>query len=81
MSQNCLIFDPHSTVIQPLAGDIVVLTFSHIGIVENVQHGIVHTIEGNTDANGSREGTEVARKIRSKGLVRKFIRLPVKRMH
>ena len=78
--QNCLIFGPNSSVTQPLAGDIVVFTFSHIGIVEYVQPGVVHTIEGNTDANGSREGTEVARKMRSRGLIRKFIRLPVRRM-
>lgn len=37
----------------------------HTGIVTGVfPGGLLHTIEGNTNANGSREGTAVLRKIR-----------------
>lgn len=39
--------------------------FGHIGIVEKVFGNNLHTIEGNTDTNGSREGLAVAKKIRS----------------
>jgi hypothetical protein len=42
---------------QPHKGDIVVYTFSPIGIVESVGTGIHKTIEGNTNEAGSREGT------------------------
>jgi hypothetical protein len=75
--QGCLIFKPSSRVIQAVPGDIVVFTFSHIGIVESVQPGSVKTIEGNTNEEGSREGTAVQRKSRSNSAVRRFIRLPV----
>ncbi len=77
--QGCLIFTPRSKVITPMPGDIVVFTFSHIGIVESVADGLIGTIEGNTNQAGSREGKEVARKTRSNSLIRAFIRLPVKR--
>ncbi|WP_207780253.1 peptidoglycan-binding protein [Pokkaliibacter plantistimulans] len=76
-NQGCLIFSPSSTVDQPVKGDIVVFTFSHIGIVESNDGTSLTTIEGNTNAAGSREGQYVARKHRSFGAVRKFIRLPM----
>ncbi|WKE64619.1 CHAP domain-containing protein [Gallaecimonas kandeliae] len=75
--QGCLIFSPHSKTYAPRAGDIVVFTFSHIGIVESNNGKLVSTIEGNTNAAGSREGVCVARKSRSLSIVRKFIRLPM----
>lgn len=74
---GCLIFKPDNTTIKPIKGDIVVFTFSHIGIVESSEDGAVKTIEGNTNAAGSREGVIVARKRRNLSLVRAFIRLPV----
>lgn len=37
----------------------------HIGIVEAVEGKIIHTIEGNTNKAGSREGTHVLRKRRN----------------
>jgi hypothetical protein len=45
----------------PRAGDIVVYTFHHIGLVEScdAQRGAFRAIEGNTNADGSREGKEV----------------------
>ena len=75
-SQNCLIFSPHSQHVAH-KGDIVVFTFSHIGIVERGGNGALHTIEGNTNAEGSREGTTCRRKQRSLAQVRCLIRLPV----
>lgn len=79
VQEHCLIFRPTSTVIAPAAGDLVVYTFSHIGIVERAHGSGIETIEGNTNEEGSREGTAVLRKTRSKTLVRRFIRLPVRR--
>lgn len=47
------------------AGDIVIFTFSHIGIATGPPvNGMVPTIEGNTDGQGSREGGAVLRKSR-----------------
>ena len=50
----------------------------HAGIVEFIEGNTIHTIEGNTNAAGGREGIEVAKKIRpldfepkDKGLVLK----------
>lgn len=75
--QNCLIFRPGDAGVAPSKGDIVVYTFSHIGIVTGPAAGGVTTIEGNTNAAGSREGTTVERKTRANGLIRCFIRLPL----
>jgi hypothetical protein len=76
--QNCLIFAP-SAPHAPHKGDIVVFTFSHIGIVEGTGSGSLQTIEGNTNEQGSREGTTCRRKQRALAQVRCFIRLPVVR--
>jgi hypothetical protein len=76
-TQKCLIFPPSDTVYTPHKGDIVVFTFSHIGIVDTVGAGKVKTIEGNTNAAGSREGTAVLQKERGLSQIRRFIRLPV----
>ena len=77
-AQKCIIFDAKSELYQPCKGDIVVFTFSHIGIVESVHGNAFESIEGNTNSSGSREGVEVARKNRSLRIARAFIRLPVK---
>lgn len=74
--QNCLIATPGGSFV-PHKGDIVVYTFSHIGIVEVGGTGVIHTIEGNTNEEGSREGTTCRRKERAQAQVRCFIRLPV----
>lgn len=37
----------------------------HTGIVEKVEGSFIHTIEGNSNSNGSREGVAVVRHIRS----------------
>jgi hypothetical protein len=73
---GCLIFPP-SAPHAPHKGDVVVFTFSHIGIVESTGPGAIKTIEGNTNEQGSREGTTCRRKQRGLGLIRCFIRMPV----
>ena len=56
-------------------GDILVYTFSHIGIaVGNESGGYVETVEGNTNQAGSREGDGVYRKKRPKKKIRSIIR-------
>jgi hypothetical protein len=76
-SRNCLIFAPSDAAHSPHKGDIVVFTFSHIGIVDVAGNGQVRTIEGNTNEAGSREGTTCRQKDRAFSLIRCFIRLPV----
>ena len=78
-SNNCLVFNPSSKDFTARAGDIVVYTFSHTGIVSADQDAAGHflAIEGNTNNDGSRDGYEVAERTRSIDLVKAFIRLPV----
>jgi hypothetical protein len=68
---------PHDGDIQ--AGDIVVFNFSHIGIAVSGMDagGWVATVEGNTDAAGSREGGGVWRKMRHASKIRSRIRFRV----
>lgn len=54
---------------KPVPGNIFIMDLGgglgHTGMVESVDpDGTLHTIEGNTNDSGSREGIEVARKIR-----------------
>lgn len=76
-AQNCLIFPPTDQQYSPHKGDVVVFTFSHIGIVDTVGQNQVRTIEGNTNEAGSREGTTVRQKDRAFSQIRCFIRLPL----
>jgi len=66
-----------SKAIKP--GDIFILRFAHgtghTGFVEKIDSGIVHTIEGNTNDDGSREGYEVARRQRALSSFFGFIQL------
>ena len=59
------------------AGDIVVFTFSHIGLaVKDIDsRGYVKTIEGNTNGVGSREGGSVLEKKRHVSSIRSRIRI------
>jgi len=68
---------PHDGDIQ--AGDIVVFTFSHIGIATSSpsKGGYVDTVEGNTDGEGSREGGAVMTKKRHVSKIRSRIRFRV----
>lgn len=68
---------PHKNDILP--GDIVIFTFSHIGIATSApdKNGNVRTIEGNTDGAGSREGGAVLRKTRHVSKIRSRIRFTI----
>jgi hypothetical protein len=68
---------PHRGDILP--GDIVIFKFSHIGIATSAPdaEGFVHTIEGNTDSDGSREGGAVLEKRRHASRIRSRIRFTV----
>jgi surface antigen len=65
-------------VTMPQPGDIMILDFGkgegHTGIVEKVEADIIHTIEGNTNDNGSRDGYEVCRRTRSRAKVLGYLR-------
>ena len=58
-------------------GDVVVYSFSHVGIAEtdSDSKGTFTAIEGNTNAAGEREGGAVLRKRRKVRLVRSVVRL------
>lgn len=63
----------------PRRGDIVVYAFSHCGIVTGTfphRPGAFEAVEGNTNAQGGRDGYQVARRTRGLSAVRAFIRLP-----
>jgi hypothetical protein len=67
---------PHKDDIK--AGDIVMFTFSHIGLAIGEPHdGYIDTIEGNTDGQGSREGGAVLQKKRKLSAIRSRIRLAI----
>ena len=71
------VFGPGDPLLFPQAGDIVVFKFSHIGIVTERDSYDVRTIEGNTGAQGEREGKYVMRRERGmRELCRSFIRPP-----
>lgn len=61
-------------------GDIFIMEFKsglgHTGLVEKIENGIVHTVEGNTNDDGEREGYEVCRRERSITSIKAFIQLP-----
>lgn len=72
-SQGVKRFKPRGKI---KAGDIVVFTFSHIGLaIEDEKNGSVKTVEGNTDLSGSREGGGVYIKSRPVSSIRSHIRL------
>ena len=60
-------------------GDIFVMSFGngtgHTGFVVSIGNGVVNTIEGNTNDDGSREGYEVAIRTRPISSVLGFIQL------
>lgn len=57
------------------AGDIVMYTFSHVGIVISDNGKTLQTVEGNTNGEGSREGDGVYFKTRAKSLVKRYVRI------
>jgi hypothetical protein len=72
--------DLHKPAQSVSTGDIVVFTFSHIGIaVANESNGRVKTVEGNTNVRGTRDGggrtrDGVYEKLRQKSQIRSVIR-------
>jgi hypothetical protein len=66
-------------VTKPQPGDLFIMDFGkgqgHTGIVEKVVKDTVHTIEGNTNDEGSREGYEVCRRQRKTNTIKAFLRL------
>lgn len=68
---------PHKGDIQ--AGDILIFTFSHIGIALSSpdKNGNIKSVEGNTDGAGSREGGAVLKKTRHISKIRSRIRIMV----
>jgi CHAP domain len=70
------LFKPVKSANPIKAGDIVIFTFSHIGLaIEDEKDGKVKTVEGNTSPSGSREGGGVYIQYRKTSLVRSHIRL------
>lgn len=66
------LYKPRGTI---QAGDIVMFTFSHIGLAtEHEKGGFVKTIEGNTNTSGSREGGGVYAQRRAVSLIRSHVR-------
>lgn len=71
--------DPKYKFKTPLPGDIFIMDYGkglgHTGFVESVEGSKIHTIEGNTNDTGSREGYEVCRRVREIGACKGFIRV------
>ncbi|MEN2416383.1 CHAP domain-containing protein [Flavobacterium mesophilum] len=63
----------------PMVGDIFILDLGkglgHTGIIEKIAGNIIHTIEGNTNDSGSREGYKVCRRKREIKSMKAFLRL------
>ncbi|MCH4829788.1 MULTISPECIES: CHAP domain-containing protein [Flavobacterium] len=71
---------PELRIKTPIPGCIFIMDFGggqgHTGFVEKVlANGKIQTIEGNTNADGSREGFAVCRRIRSINQIKGFIKL------
>lgn len=65
----------------PKSGDIFIMDYGkgqgHTGFVVEVRaDGTLKTIEGNTNDEGSREGYEVAYRIRKQSAIKGYIRIP-----
>ena len=77
IDESAILKSPVKGDVKP--GDIVIFTFSHIGLAasEPDEDGLVTTIEGNTDGAGSREGGAVLRKKRALSKIRSRIRFMV----
>lgn len=63
---------------EPQPGDIFIQDhghgLGHTGIIEGIDGDHVHTIEGNTNDTGSREGYEVCRRLRKKASIIGYLR-------
>lgn len=65
-------------VLTPMPGDVFIMDFGkgtgHTGIVEKVEDDVIHTVEGNSNDMGSREGYEVCRRTRSRAKILGYLR-------
>ncbi|MDN3671503.1 CHAP domain-containing protein [Flavobacterium branchiarum] len=72
-------FKKELVVKEPQPGDIFIMDFGkgqgHTGLVEKVEKNIIHTIEGNTNDDGSREGYKVCRRKRNKSTIKAYLRV------
>ena len=63
----------------PQPGDIFIMDFGkgqgHVGFVEHIVGDVIHTIEGNTNNDGSREGYKVCRRERKMNTIKAYLRL------
>lgn len=63
----------------PVPGCVFIMDFGkgqgHTGFVEKVTGDTIHTIEGNTNDDGSREGYEVCRRTRKINTIKAFLQL------
>ena len=70
---------PLLQVKEPQPGDIFIIDYGkglgHTGIIEKVVGNTLHTIEGNTNDEGSREGYEVCRRTRQKNDMKGYLRI------
>lgn len=69
---------PNQTLMMPKSGYIFIMDFGngtgHTGIVESVDaDGTLHTIEGNSNDTGSREGIEVVRHLRKPNTLKGYL--------
>jgi hypothetical protein len=66
-------------VVHPQRGDIFIMDFGkgkgHTGLVTSVEGDYIHTIEGNSDASGSRTGGSVCLNKRPIRTIKGFIRI------
>lgn len=62
---------------EPIISSVFIMDYGkglgHTGFVENIEEDIIHTIEGNTNDEGSREGYEVCRRQRQKDKIKGYI--------
>ncbi len=80
-SAGVLALHNHNQTIQvkePKSGDIFIMRFAnglgHTGIITKVTASHVHTIEGNTNDGGSREGDGVYRRVRDRKTIHGYLR-------
>jgi len=63
----------------PQVGDIFIMDFGkgngHTGMVTKVEGQFIHTIEGNTNAQGSRNGDGVYERVRNQSAIKGYIRI------
>lgn len=71
---------PELRVKDPMPGDIFIMDYGkglgHTGFVEKIlPEGKIQTIEGNTNADGSREGYAVCRRVRNQKTIKGYLRV------